>query len=295
MDWRTIQKAIDYIENNILDNLNYDEIAKQIYSSSYHFHRAFSMITGVTVGEYVRNRKLSLAGQELFLTKAKVIDIALKYGYESPESFTMAFNRFHGVNPSEARVSSANLKFFSPLNINFILKGGFFSMGKIIISNVKNAEWNLDANLNKQFDPEGKHKHSFEFQRSDISNFSHGGKQEVYFYTLQPGKANAPYHYHTGSDEVYYIISGQGTLKTPEGEKAVSEGDAVIMPANENGAHMLINTSSIPLVYINIKTVSSPDVLIFPETEKFAVFSSCKRLFLKWFKMDSDVNYLEGE
>ena len=84
MDWRTIQKAIDYIENNILDNLNYDEIAKQIYLSSYHFHRAFSMITGVTVGEYVRNRKLSLAGQELFLTKAKVIDIALKYGYESP-------------------------------------------------------------------------------------------------------------------------------------------------------------------------------------------------------------------
>ena len=168
-------------------------------------------------------------------------------------------------------------------------------MGKIIISNVKNAEWNLDVNFNKQFDPDGKHRYSFEFQRSDISNFAQGGKQEVYFYTLQPGKANSPYHYHTGSDEVYYIISGQGTLKTPEGEKIVSEGDAIVMPANENGAHMLINTSDIPLIYINVKTVSSPDVVIFPESNKFGVFSSCKKIFMKWFKMDTDVNYLDGE
>jgi len=168
-------------------------------------------------------------------------------------------------------------------------------MEKIIISNVKNAECNWDANLNKQFDPEGKHKHSFEFQRSDISNFSQGGKHEVFFYTLQPGKANYPYHYHTGNEEVFYIISGQGTLKTPEGEKIVSEGDAIVMPANENGAHMLINTSDIPLVYIDIKTRNSPDVVIFPETEKFAVFSGCKNLFMKWYKMDTDVNYLSDE
>ena len=77
MDWRIIQKAIEYIEGNILNELNYDEIAKQMYSSSFHFHRAFSMITGMTIGEYVRNRKLSLAGQELFTTKSKVIDVAM--------------------------------------------------------------------------------------------------------------------------------------------------------------------------------------------------------------------------
>jgi len=126
MDWVcNIRKAIDYIEDNILNDINYEEIAKQIYSSSFHFHRAFSMITGITIGEYIRNRKLSLAGQELFITKAKVIDIALKYGYESPESFTKAFARFHGISPSEARISNANLKFFNPLIINFNLKGGF--------------------------------------------------------------------------------------------------------------------------------------------------------------------------
>ena len=125
MDWSIIQKAIDFIEENIFSNLNYDEIAKQIYSSSFHFHRAFSMIAGITVGEYIRNRKLSLAGQELFTAKTKVIDVALKYGYESPESFTKAFTRFHGVNPSEARISCTNLKFYNPLIINFNLKGGF--------------------------------------------------------------------------------------------------------------------------------------------------------------------------
>jgi len=125
MDWRNIQEAIDFVEENILNEINHDEIAKNIYSSSFHFHRAFSMIAGVTIGEYIRNRKLSLAGQELFTTKGKVIDIALKYGYESPESFTRAFTRFHGINPTEARISGANLKFYNPLKININLKGGF--------------------------------------------------------------------------------------------------------------------------------------------------------------------------
>jgi len=131
MDWRSIQKAVDYIESNILNDIDYDEIAKQMYSSSFHFHRAFSMIADISVGEYIRNRKLSLAGQELFITKAKVIDIALKYGYESPESFTKAFTRFHGVNPSEARISSFNLRFYNPLTININIKGGFDNMVKL--------------------------------------------------------------------------------------------------------------------------------------------------------------------
>jgi len=131
MDWRNIQEAIDYIENNILNDIGHNEIAKQMYSSGFHFHRSFSMLTGITIGEYIRNRKLSLAGQELFTTKAKVIDIALKYGYESPESFTKAFTRFHGVNPSEARISGVNLKFYNPLIININLKGGFDNMAKL--------------------------------------------------------------------------------------------------------------------------------------------------------------------
>ena len=168
-------------------------------------------------------------------------------------------------------------------------------MEKIIISNVKNVECNWDANLNKQFDPDGTHKQSFEFQRSNISNpFSQKwGKLEVCFYTIQPGKANYPYHYHTANEEVFYIINGQGTLKTPEEEQIVSEGDVIIMPAHENGAHMLINTSNTPLVYLEIKTTNAPDVTILPESNKFGVFSS--KIMAKFFNIDSNVNYLFGE
>ena len=168
-------------------------------------------------------------------------------------------------------------------------------MEKIIISNVKNAECHWDANLNKHYDPNGTHKNSFEFQRSNVSNpFSQGwGKLGVHFYTLQPGKANYPYHYHTANEEVFYIISGQGTLKTPEGENIVSEGDAIIMPAHENGAHRLVNTSDKPLIYLEVKTENSPDIVLYPETDKFMVLSS--KIFAKVFTPDSAVNYLSGE
>ena len=91
MDCRNIQEAINFIEENILNDINYDEIAKNIYSSSFHFRRAFSMITGITVGEYIRNRKLSIAGQEIFTTKAKIIDVAFKYGYECVKIETTGF------------------------------------------------------------------------------------------------------------------------------------------------------------------------------------------------------------
>ena len=165
-------------------------------------------------------------------------------------------------------------------------------MEKIIISNVKNAECNWDANLNKQFDPDGQHKHSFEFQRCNVSSpfAQKWGELEVYFYTLQPGKANFPYHYHTANEEVFYIISGQGTLKTPEGEKVVSEGDAIVMPAHKNGAHMLINNSNAPLVYLEVKTARQPEICIQPEAEKFVTITG--ELFAKAFKIDSNINYL---
>lgn len=78
----------------------------------------------MTVGEYIRNRRLTLAGIELSMSKSKIIDIASKYGYDTPGSFLSAFTRFHGITPSVARESGANLKSFSPLSIKIILEGG---------------------------------------------------------------------------------------------------------------------------------------------------------------------------
>lgn len=125
MDWITgIQNAIDYMEAHITEELDYEEIAKQSFSSSFHFQRVFSILCGYTLGEYIRCRRLSLAGTELASGKGKVIDVAYKYGYDTPESFSRAFQKFHGVTPSQARSSGVQLKSFSRLSIKVSLEGG---------------------------------------------------------------------------------------------------------------------------------------------------------------------------
>lgn len=125
MDWITgIQNAINYIEDHLLEEIDYEEVAKQSYSSSYHFQRVFGILCGYTVGEYIRNRRLTLAGMELQTEKAKVIDVALKYGYDSPDSFAKAFQRFHGITPKEARMDGAVLNSFSRLTLKITLEGG---------------------------------------------------------------------------------------------------------------------------------------------------------------------------
>lgn len=128
MDWTTgIQNAIDYIEDNLTSEpskLSVANIASYAYSSEYHFQRVFSILTNLTVAEYIRNRRLSLAGEELILTNKKIIDIAMKYGYETPESFTKAFTRFHGFTPMSIRQNNGNLKSFNRLTIKLKLEGG---------------------------------------------------------------------------------------------------------------------------------------------------------------------------
>ncbi len=124
MDWIFgMQKAIDYVEEHLTERIDYDMIAARGFSSTYHFQRVFSILCGFTLGEYIRNRRLSLAGAELALGENKVIDVALKYGYESPDSFAKAFRKFHGILPSQAK-NGGNLKSFSRLVLKFSLEGG---------------------------------------------------------------------------------------------------------------------------------------------------------------------------
>ena len=125
MDWITgIQNAINYIEDHITEELDYEEIAKESFSSAFHFQRVFSILCGYTLGEYIRNRRLTLAGTELANTREKVIDVAYKYGYDNPESFAKAFQKFHGITPSQARGNGVVLKSFSRLSIKVTLEGG---------------------------------------------------------------------------------------------------------------------------------------------------------------------------
>ncbi len=125
MDWISgMQNAINYIEAHLTDAIDYEEVGAQSFSSSYHFQRVFSILCGFTIGEYIRRRRLSLAGAELASSDVKVIDVALKYGYDSPDSFGKAFQKFHGILPSQARNNGSRLKSFSRLVLKISLEGG---------------------------------------------------------------------------------------------------------------------------------------------------------------------------
>jgi AraC family transcriptional regulator len=125
MEWlQSLNRAIDFMEEHLTDNITCEDVAEHIYISSFHFQRTFNLLTGLTIGEYLRNRRLSLAGQDLLKGNNKVIDVALKYCYETPESFSKAFSRFHGITPNQAKKEGSVLKSFNPLVIKIKLEGG---------------------------------------------------------------------------------------------------------------------------------------------------------------------------
>ena len=133
MEWmEAIGKAVQYIEENITDELTVEKIAAHVHLSPFYFQRGFSLLCGLTISEYVRNRRLALAGNDLATGAEKVIEIALKYGYDSPDSFAKAFTRFHGVTPTQARKEQVMLKSFAPLKIKLSLEGGYLMDYKIM-------------------------------------------------------------------------------------------------------------------------------------------------------------------
>lgn len=125
MNWiESMSRAISYIEANITQPISVDKIAREAAASPFYFQKGFAMLCGFTVGEYIRQRRLTLAGTELATTDEKVIDIALKYGYDSPDAFTKAFTRFHRATPTAVRKGGAMLKSFAALKLKFTLEGG---------------------------------------------------------------------------------------------------------------------------------------------------------------------------
>ena len=122
MEWLTaIKSTIDYIESHIKEDIKIDDLANNVYVSSYYLQTGFQIMTGYSIGEYIRNRKLYLAALDLLQNK-KVIDVALDYGYETPEAFTKAFKRFHGFLPSKIKVNK--VKIFNSLTIDIQIRGG---------------------------------------------------------------------------------------------------------------------------------------------------------------------------
>ena len=124
MAWITdMQHVLEYIEENMDGEINFDEMVELTGNSLYHLQRSFSLLTGMTLTEYIRQRKLTLAAVDL-RRGMKVIDTAVKYGYDSQDGFARAFARFHGILPSEVHNPTSRLNACSPLHVNLTLKGG---------------------------------------------------------------------------------------------------------------------------------------------------------------------------
>lgn len=119
----SLQQAIDYMEEHLLDDLPVEAIARHAHVSPSHLYRSFMILTGLSIGDYIRRRRLTLAAQELTSTDGKIIDLAYKYGYDTPEAFARAFRRQHGLTPSEARRAEGELQAYNRLTIQVSLKG----------------------------------------------------------------------------------------------------------------------------------------------------------------------------
>lgn len=128
-----------------------------------------------------------------------------------------------------------------------------------------------------------------------VRNFlprSFGGQCKVSVYEIKPGMSAYPYHFHLKNEEFFYIISGTGVLRTPEGERNVMPGDLLFFPANEAGAHKLTNTSDTePLVYLDVDTQNNVDVTFYPDSEKMGVWGKMNQVY----EIKEPVAYFKGE
>ena len=124
MDWvKTINRAIEYMEDHLTEDIALKDIAGSIHLSAFHFQRAFSLLTGMSPAEYLRKRRLSEAGAVLADGRVKVIDAALKYGYDTPESFAKAFTRHHGVTPTQVK-NGSSIRFMNRYSVRITIEGG---------------------------------------------------------------------------------------------------------------------------------------------------------------------------
>lgn len=125
MEWlEAIKNSIRYMEDHLLTIQSPDEVAENVHISAMYLQKGFQIMTGYTLGEYMRNRKLYLAALELLSGEEKVIDVAYKYGYETPESFSKAFSRYHGFTPKELAANKTAIKQFHPLTVTIVIQGG---------------------------------------------------------------------------------------------------------------------------------------------------------------------------
>ena len=124
MEWvERLNQSMNYIEEHLTDEIDYEQLGQIACCSAYHYQRMFTYMAGITLAEYIRRRKMSLAAVDLQDGNERVIDIAEKYGYSSPTAFNRAFQSFHGIAPSSVKGEGVSVKSFSPIVFRIAVKG----------------------------------------------------------------------------------------------------------------------------------------------------------------------------
>jgi len=166
----------------------------------------------------------------------------------------------------------------------YILKGDYLMESREILITNKNL-----------IQPKHQSEHNpYEYNKYEVTEQGKDNKSYVAIYEIPPQKANYPYHYHLKNEEVFYIISGNGILETPNGNKIISSGDIIVCPPSEKGAHRIINSSQTEMLsYFSCDTVNSPEVVSYPNSNKIGILVNGEPG--TFYKKNSNVDYYEGE
>lgn len=125
MEWtESIRRAVAYMERHLMDEMTPAAVARSVHVSPFYLEKGFKLLTGYALGEYIRNRRLYLAGLDALAGRGKIIDLSYRYGYDTPESFTKAFARFHGLSPAQLKKAPQHIRVFLPLKIQIMIQGG---------------------------------------------------------------------------------------------------------------------------------------------------------------------------
>ena len=149
-----------------------------------------------------------------------------------------------------------------------------------------------------EYDREDTDGHT-EFRRKQLAEAVEGEEIGCSLYELPPGSRSWPYHYHTANEEAIYVLAGTGLLRVEGGEQPLSAGDYVVFPANERGAHRIVNDGEEPLRYLMLSTMNEPDITVYPDMEKFGVYVGSPpggrddRTFEGYYRIDDETHYWE--
>ena len=265
MEWlRQLSRAIDYIEENLVGEISYDEAAKLACCSTYYFQRMFSYIAGISLSEYIRRRRMSLAAFELQTSNIKVMDIGMKYGYQSPTAFNRAFQSVHGTAPTAARTKGTMLSAYPRISFSITVTGGEYMRYRIEhkeafrLAGVRTA-LKEDSEYNFHMVPKFWEKMLNSPAYQEICNLSDEGVSDIFGVSSYEDPQNIYYYIAARTDRK--VPKGMAELEIPAATWVVFEGDD---PYRDSVQSIFRRFLTEWLPFSNYEYAHLPDIEVFP-------------------------------